>query len=250
MLGGLALVASACGKAAVAPAGRTAALFASRPEVPPADAPLTSSPSTSTSDARPPTSRTLDVPVYYQAFALSCEAASLRMVLAYRGIDTTDAAILDAIGADTSPPVWEAGRLRWGDPYSSFVGWVDGSEIGMTGYGTYHPPIASAATSLGGHVLAGGEGISPDALYALVLDGMPAVAWVTYQWVTANRDDYTAFDGAQIPYAGPVEHAVAVVGVSADSVVVNDPDFGRYAVDKATFEAAYATYNRMAVILG
>jgi hypothetical protein len=76
------------------------------------------------------------------------------------------------------------------------------------------------------------------------------VAWVTYQWVTAQRTDYVAYDGRVIPYAGPVEHAVTVVGVSDTTVTINNPDSGVEVVSKATFEAAYATYNQMAVVLG
>jgi uncharacterized protein YvpB len=86
-------------------------------------------------------------------------------------------------------------------------------------------------------------------VYSAVLSGHPVVAWVTYNWLPATRSDYTAFDGRVIPYAGPIEHAVTVVGVTPTTVVINNPDVGREVIAKSLFEAAYATYNNMAVIL-
>lgn len=130
-----------------------------------------------------------------------------------------------------------------------FVGSVNGSEVALTGYGTYYPTIARAARSLGGAALRSGEGIAAADVYQAVLGGHPVVAWVTYHWVTASRDDHASFGGRSIPYAGPVEHAVTVVSVTAESVYINNPRNDREWVSKATFEAAYATYERMAVVM-
>lgn len=191
----------------------------------------------------------LEVPWYPQTYALSCEEASLRMALAHEGISTTDAAILDIIGIDTRPPIFESGAMRWGDPYVSFVGDPSGSEVAVTGYGTYFPTIARAAGTLGGRVLRAGEGVAPADVYDAIAQNHPVVAWVTYRWVTTPRNDFVAFDGRLVPYAGPVEHTVTVVGVNDDSVLVNNPLSGPQWVSKSTFEAAYATYQQMAVIL-
>jgi uncharacterized protein YvpB len=199
--------------------------------------------------AATPTARTVDVPLYYQAYTLSCEESALRMALASQGINVTDAQVLSVIGTDTRSAYFDAGGLRWGDPYATFVGDPTGSQTALSGYGTYYPTIAAAATALGGQVLAAGEGITPATLYADVLAGHPAVVWVTYQWAAASRQDYVAFDGRTIPYAGPVEHAVTLVGVTANDVVINNPDFGREVISKSLFEARYATYNDMAVVL-
>ena len=207
------------------------------PQVPPATAPST------------PSDRVLDVPWFGQAYELSCEEASLRMALAHEGISTTDAAILDVIGVDARPATFDNGALRWGDPYVSFVGDPNGSEVAVTGYGTYYPTIARAAVALGGQVLRAGEGIAPADVYDAILRGHPVVAWVTYGWGAAARNDYVAFDGRQVPYAGPVEHAVTVVGVNDASVLVNNPMSGPEWVSKSTFEASYGTYQQMAVVL-
>jgi hypothetical protein len=98
-------------------------------------------------------SRVLNVPWYQQAYVLSCESASLRMALAYEGIATTDRAVLDIIGSDLRGPVFDSSGMHWGDPFATFVGNVNGSEVALTGYGTYYPTIEHAATKLGGRVL-------------------------------------------------------------------------------------------------
>lgn len=75
------------------------------------------------------------------------------------------------------------------------------------------------------------------------------VAWVTYKWVIQHRKDYVAFDGKTIINAGPGEHAVTVVGVTATRVLINNPWSGPEWISKSTFEPVYATYDDMAVIL-
>ena len=190
-----------------------------------------------------------NVPSFYQAYPLSCEASSLRMALAKEGIAASDQQILSLTPTDARAATFTGGSMQWGDPYASYVGDVSGSEAALTGYGTYYPTIAGVATRLGGRVLRAGEGVSPSELYAAIQAGHPAVAWVTYEWVAATRQDYVAFDGRRIPFAGPVEHAVTVVGVSPDSVFVNNPITGQEWVSRSAFEAAYGTYNDMAVIL-
>jgi uncharacterized protein YvpB len=194
-------------------------------------------------------SRVLKVPWYPQAYVLSCESASLRMALAYEGIATTDKAVLDIIGSDLRGPVFDSTGMHWGDPFATFVGNVSGSEIALTGYGTYYPTIEHAATKLGGRVLRSGQNILPAEVYDAVLNGHPVVAWVTYHWVRLTRKDYVAFDGKTVTYAGPGEHAVTVVGVQPTRVLINNPATGVEWISKATFEAIYAIYDHMAVIL-
>ena len=194
-------------------------------------------------------SRVLKVPSYRQVYVLSCESAALRMALAFEGIATTDKAVLDIIGSDPRGPAFDSSGMHWGDPFATFVGNVNGSEIALTGYGVYYPPIAHAAMVLGGHVLRSGQNIPPAELYDAVLSGHPAVVWVTYHWVRLTRKDYVAFDGKTVTYAGPGEHAVTIVGVQPTRVLINNPSTGVEWIDKPTFEAIYAIYDHMAVIV-
>jgi len=52
-----------------------------------------------------------------------------------------------------------------------------------------------------------------------------------------------------VTYAGPGEHAVTIVGVQPTRVLINNPSTGVEWIDKPTFEAIYAIYDHMAVIL-
>ena len=49
------------------------------------------------------------------------------------------------------------------------------------------------------------------------------VAWISFDWRYHPPGAWLAFDGRSVPYAGPVEHTVTVVGVSGDSVYVFNP---------------------------
>jgi uncharacterized protein YvpB len=222
--------------------------FQSKPSPTPTAAPP-ASPTPSPESFPVPTSRVLNVPWYHQVYELSCEEAALRMALAYEGIATTDDAVYAIVGDDPRGPTFDGGGMHWGDPYTAFVGNINGSEVALTGYGTYYPTIARAATTLGGKVLRSGEGIPAADVYQAVLEGHPVEVWVTYQWVFPARHDYVAFDGRTIPYAGPVEHAVVVVGVDPGRVLINNPWTGQEWISRSTFEAAYAIYDQMAVFI-
>jgi uncharacterized protein YvpB len=188
------------------------------------------------------------VPFIWQVYSQSCEPAALQMTLAHQGIAATQDQILALVGADLRSAYRDGHGLRWGDPYATFVGDVDGAQEDLTGYGTYYPPIVRAAEALKAHVLRAGEGISPAVIYDALLDGHPAVLWIANDYAFHPRQDYTTFDGRRVLYAGPYEHAVTAVGVRGNSILIHDPLAGTIWVEKPEFEATYRTYNQMAVI--
>jgi uncharacterized protein YvpB len=204
------------------------------------------------------TTRLLDIAIDLQDHPLSCEAAALKMALSYEGIKTDENALLAFIGSDTRPAVVDAGGrlIRWGNPNVSFVGNPDGKLTNYTGYGVYAGPIAKAAAAAGGNVLAWGtnlppdrgKGISPDAVYQALLDGHPVIAWISNTYHDLSLGTYTAFDGTTVYYT-LTEHAVTLVGVRPDAVLINDPWFGQSWHSKAQFESAFHTFEEMAVVL-
>lgn len=195
------------------------------------------------------TNRVLAVPYYHQQYNDDCEAAALRMLLAYRHHNLTDAQILTKIHVDLAHPYAGYSGSRSGDPYVSFVGNPKGEELYNTGFGVYYPRIAAVAKGEGLSVLKAGQGISPSSLYQAVAAGHPAEVWVDYLWRAKTPHYYTAFDGARVLYAGPAEHAVVVAGVTARYVLIDDPARGRYWLSKSRFEAGYSTYRDMAVVV-
>jgi uncharacterized protein YvpB len=203
-----------------------------------------------------PTERVLDIEIHFQQHNLTCEAAALKMALAYEGINVDEMTLVGYMTNDRRPAKLDAkGRLvSWGDPARGFVGDPDGRLERLTGYGVYFGPVANAATRAGAHALKAGGGlygsaIAPSEVYDAVLDGHPVVAWISNTYETATLSHYTAFDGATVAYT-LTEHAVTLIGVRPDAVLINDPWFGRHWHSKAQFEAAYRTFDNMAVIVG
>ncbi len=204
----------------------------------------------------PPTQRVLDVTWRHQAHALSCEAAALEMALSYFGVKRDELTLMGLMGYDRRPARFDArGRLiAWGNPNSAYVGNPDGSITRYTGYGVYYAPVARAAAASGVHVLAAGSGlygtgVSPQVLYQAVLAGHPAVAWISNTYHRVALSSFTAYDGSRVWYT-LTEHAVTIIGVRPDAVLIDDPWFGRAWHPKTQFESAYATFHQMAVILG
>jgi uncharacterized protein YvpB len=189
------------------------------------------------------------VTFYYQDHSLSCEEAATSMALTHQGINLSQDQILAELGADRRAEYRDSsGRVRWGNPYETFVGNVNGSESNFTGYGTYYPPLVRIARAHGAKIIAYGS-MSADTVYARVIAGHPVVAFATWDWAWHPRHDYLSFDGQWIPFIGPAQasHVYTVVGVSPSSVLINDPIRGQYWISKASFQAGYSDFNEAIV---
>lgn len=189
------------------------------------------------------------VAFYYQDHPLSCEEAATSMALSHQGINLSQDQILAELGADRRGEyVDSAGRVRWGNPYETFVGNVNGSESNFTGYGTYYPPLVRIARAHGARIIAYGT-MSAATIYARVIGGHPVVAFATWDWAWHPRRDYLSFDGQWIPFIGPynASHVYTVVGVSPSSVLINDPIRGQYWISKGSFQAGYSDFNEAIV---
>ncbi len=193
---------------------------------------------------------TIGVPVYRQTRALNCETGALQMGLAAYGHYYSQDALFAYENPDLRRAVVGANGTvsQWGDPYTNFVGRVNGSETALTGYGVYYPVILSIARSHGLPNAYGGEGFSPGTIYAELAARHPVEVWVEARWSRPRLGTWTAWDGRRVRYS-LAEHAVTLSGVSATSVRVNDPQFGsQYWVSKSTFETVWRDFGNMAVI--
>jgi uncharacterized protein YvpB len=189
------------------------------------------------------------VTFYYQDHPLSCEEAATSMALTHQGINLSQDQILAELGSDRrSEFVDSSGRVRWGNPYETFVGNVNGSESNFTGYGTYYPPLVRIARAHGARIIQYGS-MSAATIYARVIAGHPVVAFSTWDWAWHPRRDYLSFDGQWIPFIGPAQasHVYTVVGVSPSSVLINDPIRGQYWISKGSFQAGYSDFNEAIV---
>ena len=181
---------------------------------------------------------------------LDCETAALQQGLAYYGINVTQPALFALENADTRLPVMGANHtvLRWGNPYTNFVGYVNGSDWAPTGFGVYWPVILELARSHGLRNAIGGEGWAPSAIYAALAAGQPVQVWIETNFARVPLGTWTAWDGTAVCYSY-AEHSVTLSGVSPTEVRVNDVlNASQYWVSKSLFEANFADFNNMAVI--
>ena len=196
---------------------------------------------------------TFPVPVRAQEMNLDCETAALQMALMAMGHSYTQRELFALEPVDSRGPIIDQGPpkrvIQWGDPYTNFVGNVNGADLVPTGYGVYWPIILSIAQSHGAPNSYGHEGFTAAEIYAAVRAGHPVEAWTETGWDRPYVGYWTAWDGKQIRYS-LIEHTVILSGVSATSVRVNDPWRGgsQYWISKARFEASWRDFNNMAIV--
>lgn len=205
---------------------------------------------------------TIAMPVYKQTMALDCETAALQMGLAALGHNYSQTYLFNQMSYDPRLPVVDrTGRapkvVEWGNPFTDFVGNVNGSDLGPTGYGVYWPPILAVAKGNGAGASTGGVGFTAAQVYSALAEGHPVLVWVETGWENARAAGYIGTwtswpnkGATSIPYS-LIEHVVTLSGVSPAQVRVNDPwkSGSQYWFSKAAFEASWADFSNMAVIL-
>jgi uncharacterized protein YvpB len=161
----------------------------------------------------------LAVPAYLQKYSLSCEIASLRMALAFKGVNLDEDTIHSQVGQDPTP---HQGNI-WGNPHGAFVGNINGRFQGWS--------ISQLTESL--------------------LAGNPVVIWVYSSggWPTAWKTP----DGLTINAARD-EHAVVAVGFvgsphNPTQLIINDPLVGQVYWNRALFDKKWNIFNRAGVVV-
>ena len=180
----------------------------------------------------------LAVPMHYQQYAQSCEAASLRMALSYRGIQDNDWNILQRFGYNPRPLDKE--NNEWDDPQQQFVGDVRGNQGKGTGWGVYAEPVARAVRSYGRSAVVQ-YGVSASFVAQNIHQGNTVILWGIWD-ETATQKSWKTPDGRTV--SGPIPmHVRLVIGVKgrADSPVgfyIHDPITG-----PTYWSADYMVYN-------
>lgn len=179
----------------------------------------------------------LNVPFYRQMYAQSCEAASLRMALAYRGVHDSDWNILQRFGYFPRPRDKE--KNEWDDPNLQFVGDVNGNQGAGTGWGVYAGPVARAASQYGRSTSLA-YGANANFVAQQIYNGNPVIAWGVWR-IGAKIDSWKTPLGQII--SGPMPmHVRLIVGVRGElndplGFYVNDPILGQLYWTKTQFIA-------------
>lgn len=148
----------------------------------------------------------LPVAFHRQEHSLSCEAAAVTMALNYKGANVTESDVISKLYFDQTPRT----NTTWGNPYTGFVGSIDG-KMSVTGYGVYWQPIADAARNWK-HTEAL-ENMTPRELAMHLLQDRPVVIWGYYG--KGNTISWQTPDGQQINAVNG-EHARVVTGFVGD----------------------------------
>ena len=108
------------------------------------------------------------------------------------------------------------------------------------------------AAKLGAAIVHGPHVSNFTEIYAALEAHHPVVVWVETGWMNPGslRGTWTSWDGSRINYS-LIEHTVTLSGVSPTQVRVNDPwkAGSQYWYSKAAFQASWADFDNMAVIL-
>jgi len=179
-----------------------------------------------------------------QEHSLSCEAAALKMVLDFHGLNISESEIISKIAVDPTP---RSGDV-WGNPHLGFVGNIDGKMM-VDGYGVYWEPIA-VATSRWKKVRIIKNGLAEDLIEHLS-DGRPIIVWgylgrgQPVNWKTPEGETVWAVNG---------EHTRVVYGFKGsaknpDGFFVMDPIYGVSYWEKSKFLRNWDSFGRMGVVV-
>ena len=186
----------------------------------------------------------LNVPSYLQQHTLSCEVASLRMALAYKGVIKSEDELLNLVGYDNTPHVGNV----WGNPYEHFVGNVNGNQM-RDGYGVYWGPIERVAKMFGNAQAFQNGNVAM--LTSNIQKGNPVMIWVYSKNGTPTH--WKTPSGVDI-FAAAGEHTVVAVGFvgpadNPSKIIVNDSLVGQVYWSRSLFNQKWATFSQSGVII-
>jgi uncharacterized protein YvpB len=166
----------------------------------------------------------LDIPLDWQDYSLSCEAASLKMALAFKKVGVSEDEIMRKIGYDLTPRKDDI----WGDPYQVYVGDIKG-KICETGYGVYWEPVAKAASNWREAESFSNWGI--EELIRELQSSNPVVFWGTLPDKALNDCSWHTSEGKYVK-AFKEAHVRLIVGFISENgnpskIIINDPLSGR-----------------------
>jgi len=174
-----------------------------------------------TTEAR---SARLNVPFYRQQHSGTCTAASLRMILSFRGINSDEIGIVNQMGYNPRSKDTTTNPATWDDPQTMFVGNIDGSIKDGTAAGPDAPPVAKAAQAYGRSAQAV-TGIGASWIAQQIYAGNPVVMFGAFKATGMTTWQTPTGGTATMNLTG---HATVVTGVSGEpgnplGFWVNDP---------------------------
>jgi len=196
------------------------------------------------SGAKPESTVMLDIPFHRQEHSLSCEIASVRSALLYRGLDIPESKLIEILSFDPTPGRWGV----WGDPHKGFVGDIDGKMF-KTGYGVYWEPITQVVRKyrFAEHF----SGWSTARLAQEIEEGNPVIVWSYLGdgdlgvWRTSGNKMIVGVNGEHtrvaMGYTGPKEKPTGFY--------LMDPIYGKIYEARADFLKKWAMFGYSGVVV-
>ncbi|MDP3730916.1 MAG: C39 family peptidase [bacterium] len=188
----------------------------------------------------------LDVPFHRQERALSCEIATLRMVLNYYGLQVSEKELLAKLPFETSSSR-QPGNV-WGNPNLGFVGNING-RMPDSGYGVYEEPIALVANQY--REAKALRGTTLVTILQEVVNGRPVIVWghissgKDISWRTTEGEYIKAIYG---------EHTKIITGFygtasNPEYLILLDPIYGKVVWRTDKFLQNWASLDNRAVVV-
>lgn len=194
---------------------------------------------------------TLNVPLYRQTHAFTCNITATAMALSYKGAASSEMGVYGGIAKDPTACEKSGDTITyWGNPNSGYVGNIDGGGS-CGGYGVHWGPVSAYISSRGvSNSVRRGWNVA--ALAQEVEKGNPSIVWWQNGWASAYWKYWDSPGGRVSALNGM--HSEVVVGFIGPSsnpshIITNDPWRGRRTLTTGQFNALWGWFGNTAVVL-
>lgn len=176
-------------------------------------------------------------------YPTGCESVSLTMLLKYYGVNVSVDDVINRLKKGDLP-YYEGGVKYGGNPEVEFIG----SPYSSSSYGVYEKPIAEVANSFKSGINIRNN-FSFSEVINVVSSGKPVMVWtsiglslpyISTSWIYKPT--------METIYWKANEHAVVIIGIEGENVVIADPIGGKIKrYSKSLFEERYNYYGKKAL---
>lgn len=179
----------------------------------------------------------------YPNYPTGCESVALTMLLRYYGINVSPNNIINNLQKE-SLPYYENGVRYGGNPEVGFIG----NPYSSSSYGVYERPIAAVANIYKSGIQIKNN-FSFQEVLNLVRSNKPVLAWTSMNLSLPYLSDSWTYKPTMEKIQWKAnEHAVVIIGVQGNNVIIADPIGGAIkSFSISLFESRYNYYGRKAL---
>lgn len=189
----------------------------------------------------------LNVPLTIQPYRYACNLTAAKMALAYRGVNFSVDSLYSQVAKDNTP--YDSASNTWGNPNAGYVGDITG---GNRGYGVHWSPVASLIGKYRGTSVRSGWNMTE--LLKEVEAGNPVIIWAHNGYAGSGTNTTWNLPGGGSVYTVRGMHSYVIRGFvgspeSPSTIMVNDPNRGRWNMSPSYFNSLWGTFNRTAIVV-